>query len=121
MGHLEAYFFRRSIPNLSVCAMVIYMQFLEQCGAIPTTLEGPFEPATVRFDPSTRRGSDDLPPYHPRVVKKVAAIFPEQISLALSTPDAIWVSWTTGMLFTTQYPCDDYSSGTCNLLIVKGA
>ncbi|KAI3440812.1 Purple acid phosphatase [Psidium guajava] len=66
-------------------------------GAIPTTLEGPFEPVTRRFDPSLRLGSDDLPMDHPRLKKNVTSSFPEQISLALSTdPSSMWVSWITG-------------------------
>ncbi|KAH9287763.1 hypothetical protein KI387_031880, partial [Taxus chinensis] len=64
--------------------------------SIPTTVEGPFMPVTRRFDPSLRKRSDDLPMHHPRLTKKVPSIFPEQISLALSTPHSIWVSWITG-------------------------
>lgn len=64
---------------------------------IPTTLDGPFAPATVAFNPSLRQGSSDLPPTDPRIVKSVLGNQPEQISLALSTPDAIWVTWITGM------------------------
>ncbi|PIN15542.1 Purple acid phosphatase [Handroanthus impetiginosus] len=63
---------------------------------IPTTLEGPFLPVTRSFDPSLRRGSDDLPMDHPRLRKNVTSNFPEQIALALSTPTSIWVSWVTG-------------------------
>lgn len=64
---------------------------------IPTTLEGPFPPVTRRFDSSLRRGSDDLPMDHPRLRKRVSPMFPEQISLALSSqPTSIWVSWVTG-------------------------
>ncbi|KAL0368560.1 UNVERIFIED_CONTAM: Purple acid phosphatase 23 [Sesamum calycinum] len=63
---------------------------------IPTTLEGPFEPVTRRFDPSLRRGSQDLPMDHPRLTKNVTSNFPEQIALALSTPTSMWVSWLTG-------------------------
>jgi hypothetical protein len=68
----------------------------EERRGIPTTLDGPFKPYTKAFDASLRTGSDDLPLYDPRVVKRVPAIFPEQISLALSTPDAMWVSWVSG-------------------------
>lgn len=64
---------------------------------IPTTLDGPFPPVTRRFDPSLRRGSDDLPMDHPRLRKNVSSKFPEQISLAISTPTAMWVSWVTGI------------------------
>ncbi|GLJ53723.1 hypothetical protein SUGI_1146390 [Cryptomeria japonica] len=64
--------------------------------SIPTTVDGPFSPVTRRFDPSLRKRSDDLPLHHPRLAKKVRSNFPEQIALALSTPDSIWVSWITG-------------------------
>ncbi|TXG72516.1 hypothetical protein EZV62_001095 [Acer yangbiense] len=63
---------------------------------IPTTVEGPFEPVTRRFDPSLRRGSNDLPIDHPRLKKNVTSIFPEQIALAISSPTSMWVSWVTG-------------------------
>jgi hypothetical protein len=64
---------------------------------IPSTLDGPFVPVTIPLDPSIRlSASQDLPQYDPRVVKRVAAIYPEQIFLSLSTPDAMWVSWVTG-------------------------
>lgn len=63
---------------------------------IPTTLEGPFEPATRRFDPSLRRGSNDLPMDHPRLKKNVTLNFPEQIALAISSPTSMWISWVTG-------------------------
>ncbi|KAL7081330.1 hypothetical protein ACP275_14G033400 [Erythranthe tilingii] len=63
---------------------------------IITTLDGPFEPTTRNFDPSLRRGSEDLPMNHPRLTKNATSNFPEQISLALSTPTSIWVSWVTG-------------------------
>ncbi|KAL3753679.1 hypothetical protein ACJRO7_000992 [Eucalyptus globulus] len=66
-------------------------------GAIPTTLDGPFEPVTRRFDPSLRMGSDDLPMDDPRLKKNVTSSFPEQILLALSSdPSSTWVSWITG-------------------------
>ncbi|MCO5577885.1 hypothetical protein L7F22_031720 [Adiantum nelumboides] len=64
--------------------------------AIPTTLDGPFPPKTVAFDTSLPRGSEDLPHWHSSLVKRVPSIFPEQIALALSTPDSMWVSWVTG-------------------------
>ena len=64
---------------------------------IPTTLDGPFLPVTRRFDPSLRRGSDDLPLDHPRLRKNVSSNFPEQIALAISTPSSMWVSWVTGI------------------------
>lgn len=63
---------------------------------IPTTLDGPFKPKTRAFDPSLRRGSDDLPMDDPRLKKNVAGNFPEQIALAISSPTAMWVSWITG-------------------------
>lgn len=64
--------------------------------SIPTTLEGPFKPVTRRFDPSLRRGSDDLGMDHPRLRRTVSGYFPEQIALALSSPTSMWVSWVTG-------------------------
>lgn len=63
---------------------------------IPTTLDGPFKPVTHRLDPSLRLGSDDLLMDHPRLMRNVSGMFPEQISLALSTPNSMWVSWITG-------------------------
>ncbi|KAH7280095.1 hypothetical protein KP509_37G052100 [Ceratopteris richardii] len=64
--------------------------------SIPSTSDGPFLPRTVLFDPTLQPGSDDLPHSDPRLVKRVPLIYPEQIALALSTPDAMWVSWITG-------------------------
>ncbi|KAJ4881631.1 purple acid phosphatase 23 [Raphanus sativus] len=74
------------------------MQLLLAAGdSIPTTLDGPSKPSTRRFDPSLRRGSDDLPIDHPRLRKRnVSSDLPEQIALALSTPSSMWVSWVTG-------------------------
>ena len=69
---------------------------------IPTTLDGPFKPVTRRFDPSFRRGSDDLPMNHPRLKKNLTSNFPEQISLAISSPTSMWVSWVTG-IFRSNY------------------
>lgn len=63
---------------------------------IPTTLEEPFEPVTRRFDPSLRRGSDDLPMDDPRLRRNVSGDFPEQIALALSSPTSMWLSWVSG-------------------------
>ncbi|CBI33349.3 unnamed protein product, partial [Vitis vinifera] len=63
---------------------------------IPTTLEGPFQPVTHSFDSRLRRGSDDLPMDHPRLRRNVTSFFPEQISLAISSPTSMWVSWITG-------------------------
>lgn len=69
-----------------------------------TTLDGPFEPVTRRFDPSLRRGSDDLLMDHPRLKKNVTSNFPEQIALAISTPTSIWLSWITGIyILTTSF------------------
>lgn len=70
---------------------------------IPTTLEGPFKPKTRAFDPSLRRGSDDLPLDDPRLKRNVTADFPEQIALAISSPTAMWVSWITGMLISHPF------------------
>ncbi|KAL6971128.1 Purple acid phosphatase 23 [Sarracenia purpurea var. burkii] len=65
--------------------------------SVPSTLEGPFRPVTRRFDPSLRRGSDDLPMDHPRLKRNVTSMFPDQIALALSSPSSMWVSWITGL------------------------
>lgn len=75
---------------------IITTQTLLAQNQIPTTLDGPFKPVTRRFDPSLRRGSDDLPMNHPRLKKNVTSNFPEQISLAISSPTSMWVSWVTG-------------------------
>lgn len=88
---------RRTIYShcLAICTLLLSCSSV--LGApIPSTLEGPFVPVTVMFDQSLRTGSDDLPHFHPRLVKRVPSIFPEQIALALSTPDSMWVSWITG-------------------------
>lgn len=91
---------RAQLYRVCLCvAALLLIGYREQavCGeAIPTTLEGPFVPRTVGFDDSLRRGSEDLPHSDPRLVKRVPSIFPEQIALALSTPDSMWVSWITG-------------------------
>lgn len=69
----------------------------EEGDRIPTTLDGPFQPATRRFDPSLRRGSDDLPMNDPRLAKKARSPFPEQIALSASySSTSMWVSWVTG-------------------------
>jgi len=86
----------RLLVALSLLLLMICVGFGDAHKSIPTTLEGPFKPFTREMDPKLRLGSEDLPQYDPRVVKRAAAIFPEQISLALSTPDAMWVSWVTG-------------------------
>ena len=78
---------------------------------IPTTLEGPFDPITIRFDPSLRRGSDDIPMDDPRLKKNVTSMFPEQIALALSTPTSIWVSWVTGTFLSSSWYCFSLWSG----------
>ncbi|XP_043705957.1 purple acid phosphatase 23 isoform X2 [Telopea speciosissima] len=82
--------------------------------SIPTTLEGPFEPVTQRFDPSLRQGSDDLPMTNSRLAKKVNSTFPEQIALAISSPTSIWVSWVTGdaQIGTNVKPLDPSTVGS---------
>ncbi|KAH6834598.1 purple acid phosphatase 23 [Perilla frutescens var. hirtella] len=85
-----------NLKILPVFLMIIYKAVAASSQHIPTTLEGPFEPVTRRFDPSLRRGSDDLPMDHPRLRKNVTSNFPEQIALALSTPASMWISWVTG-------------------------
>lgn len=75
---------------------IVLLSVSETKSHIPTTLDGPFDPMTRRFDPSLRRGSDDLPMTHPRLKKNVTSNFPEQIALAISSPSSMWVSWVTG-------------------------
>lgn len=87
----------RLVVVLSLLLLVIGVGSGDAHKSIPTTLEGPFKPFTREMDPNMRLWSEDLPQHDPRVVKRAAAIYPEQISLALSTPDAMWVSWITGM------------------------
>ncbi|KAG2255513.1 purple acid phosphatase 23 isoform X4 [Brassica napus] len=85
------------IPLLMLIAVTTMPLLLAGGESIPTTLDGPFKPTTRRFDPSLRRGSDDLPIDHPRLRKSnVSSDLPEQIALALSTPSSMWVSWVTG-------------------------
>ncbi|XP_059632223.1 purple acid phosphatase 23 isoform X3 [Cornus florida] len=86
--HMED--FKYSIALISCMIMVVTAKH------IPTTLEGPFQPVTRTFDPSLRRGSDDLPMNHPRLKRNVTSMFPEQIALAISSPSSMWVSWITG-------------------------
>ena len=69
---------------------------------IPTTLEGPFDPVTIRFDPSLRQGNDDIPMDDPRLRKNVTSMFPEQIALAVSIPTSIWVPWVTGTFLSSS-------------------
>ncbi|CAM6115969.1 unnamed protein product [Calypogeia fissa] len=106
-------------PRHRSCSLWMVILFLIEFiantrGQIPSTLDGPFTPVTVAFDPSLRQGSDDLPVTDPRVVKKVLGIYPEQISLALSTPDALWISWITGdaQLAPTVVPLDPSTVGS---------
>ncbi|KAG5002305.1 hypothetical protein JHK87_023377 [Glycine soja] len=64
---------------------------------IPSTLEGPFDPVTVPFDPALRGVAVDLPETDPRVRRRVRGFEPEQISVSLSTShDSVWISWVTG-------------------------
>uniref|UniRef100_A0A0E0QGQ9 Purple acid phosphatase n=1 Tax=Oryza rufipogon TaxID=4529 RepID=A0A0E0QGQ9_ORYRU len=66
-------------------------------GGIPTTLDGPFEPATRAFDRALRQGSDDVPLTDPRLAPRARPPAPEQIALAASSDaTSVWVSWVTG-------------------------
>ncbi|KAL5149997.1 Purple acid phosphatase 23 [Glycine soja] len=76
-------------------AMVLVMMAVAE-SHIPTTLDGPFDPVTHRFDPSLRQDSEDLRVTHPRLRKNVTSNFAEQIALAISSPTSMWVSWVTG-------------------------
>ncbi|CAK9185395.1 unnamed protein product [Ilex paraguariensis] len=88
------------MENCKFCVVLIILLIIGDMVVtgqqIPTTLEGPFEPVTQSFDPSLRRGSDDLPMDNPRLKRNVTSMFPEQIALAISTPSSMWVSWVTG-------------------------
>ncbi|XP_021291540.1 purple acid phosphatase 23 isoform X2 [Herrania umbratica] len=88
------------MEDCKLCMLVTFFLIITKMVAtgkyIPTTLEGPFDPVTIRFDPSLRQGSDDIPMDDPRLKKNVTSMFPEQIALALSTPTSMWVSWVTG-------------------------
>lgn len=88
----------RKILSISVL-MIANMVIPSSSQHIPTTIEGPFQPTTRSFDPSLRRGSDDLPMDHPRLKRNVTSNFPEQIAIALSTPTSMWISWVTGIIF----------------------
>lgn len=82
------------LESLIMIIMMILM--ISGSDQIPTTLAGPFNPVTRKFDPSLRMGSDDFPMDHPRLKKNVTSNFPEQIALALSSTNSMWVSWVTG-------------------------
>ncbi|KAK8450869.1 hypothetical protein SEVIR_6G115900v4 [Setaria viridis] len=70
---------------------------LAEASRIPTTLDGPFPPATRAFDRALRRGSDDVPLTDPRLAPRAQPPAPEQIALAASADaDSLWVSWVTG-------------------------
>ncbi|KAG9151045.1 hypothetical protein Leryth_027239 [Lithospermum erythrorhizon] len=86
----------RNICVISVILLVIISNVEVYVESIPTTLEGPFKPVTTKFDKSLRKGSDDLPMDHPRLRRNVTSMFPEQLSLSLSSPSSMWVSWVTG-------------------------
>jgi hypothetical protein len=79
----------------SCIAFIIFLitiPFVVISQSIPTTLEGPFKPVTRSFDPSLRRGSDELPMDDPRLKRNVTSMFPEQIALALSSPTSMGFS-----------------------------
>ncbi|ERN02607.1 hypothetical protein AMTR_s00087p00171120, partial [Amborella trichopoda] len=77
-------------------SLVLISVFPSAIAKIPTTLDGPFDPITVPFDNSLRGHAIDLPDSDPRARKPGRTLEPEQISLSLSTPDAIWVTYITG-------------------------
>ncbi|XP_002445296.2 purple acid phosphatase 23 isoform X1 [Sorghum bicolor] len=85
------------IQVLQLLLLVQCFALLVECGGIPTTLDGPFPPATRAFDRALRQGSDDVPLTDPRLVPRVQPPAPEQIALAASADaDSLWVSWVTG-------------------------
>lgn len=96
MGNCEALKILLAIFLITTTTKVVVVAAAATQQRIPTTLQGPFEPVTRRFDPSLRRGGDDLPMNHTRLKKNVTSNFPEQIALALSSPTSMWVSWVTG-------------------------
>jgi len=70
---------------------------LAEAAGIPTTLDGPFPPATRAFDRALRQGSDDVPLTDPRLAPRARPPAPEQIALAASADaGSLWVSWVTG-------------------------
>ncbi|GJY63557.1 purple acid phosphatase 23 isoform X2, partial [Tanacetum coccineum] len=81
----------------SLTMIMIMIMIIVACvkGHIPSTLDGPFKPVTRKFDKLLRLGSDDLPMNHTRLRKNVTLYFPEQIALALSSVDSMWISWIT--------------------------
>ncbi|TVU42355.1 hypothetical protein EJB05_08757 [Eragrostis curvula] len=95
-----AAFRHRHCRRVLVLLLLLVVQMLAlpvECGGIPTTLDGPFPPATRAFDRSLRQGSDDVPLTDPRLAPRVRPPAPEQIALAASGDAAsLWVSWVTG-------------------------
>lgn len=87
----------KSLTMIMIMIMIMVVSVV--CSHIPTTLDGPFKPVTRKFDKLLRLGSDDLPMNHTRLTKNVTLDFPEQIALALSSVDSMWISWITGMVF----------------------
>ncbi|GMH28388.1 hypothetical protein Nepgr_030231 [Nepenthes gracilis] len=94
--HIVNYILRTWLSNFLIVTVVVVVVVVGTGQCINTTLEGPFAPVTRRFDPSLRRGSDDLPMSNPRLKRNVTSNFPEQISLAIASPTSMWVSWVTG-------------------------
>ncbi|XP_059307988.1 purple acid phosphatase 23 isoform X1 [Lycium ferocissimum] len=87
----------KKVEKICIALCFKFLLIVAVADTIPTTLDGPFKPVTQRFDPSLRKGSDDLPMDHPRLKRNVTSFFPEQIALALSSsPSSMWVSWVTG-------------------------
>ncbi|PKA61256.1 Purple acid phosphatase 15 [Apostasia shenzhenica] len=82
----------------SAVAIAMLLMAAAAEAAVPTTLDGPFEPVTVRLGNEGFRGNAvDLPETDPRVVRKVKGFEPEQISVSLSAnADSVWISWVTG-------------------------
>lgn len=86
-----------SMSSITFLLLPILLVSFGHCH-IPSTLEGPFDPITVPFDPALRGNAVDLPETDPRVRRRVRGFEPEQISVSLSTNhDSVWVSWVTGM------------------------
>ncbi|XP_044388484.1 purple acid phosphatase 23 isoform X2 [Triticum aestivum] len=89
--HLHCRILLLLLPYLTIAFLLV------DGGGIPTTLDGPFTPATRAFDRSLRQGSEDVPLSDPRLVPRARPPSPEQIALAASAdPSSLWVSWVTG-------------------------
>ncbi|OAY80435.1 Purple acid phosphatase 15 [Ananas comosus] len=86
------------VPSMAMAAVAAVMSLLVLGAAVPTTLDGPFPPATAPLNDGVFRGhAVDLPDSDPRVKRRVRGWEPEQVSVSLSAAaDSVWISWITG-------------------------